>query len=415
MNKSNISDTFDNIILNSKAYNYLKLHYNIGRKFNIGSINRFTPVKSDDKKTRVTLILPRFRKSDVFGGISTSIKFGLDLAEYLGADFRILVQSNETYGRDTYELDGFSHNSENKGLFFMGESRKIKVRKNEIFIAVFWTSAYILPSILKWEKKVYGRINPFVYLIQDFEPGFFRWSTEYCLAESTYRNCPENIIAVYNSKELYCYFKNNGYKFHDNLYFTPYLNDRLRKYLFDKPQVKRKKQIIFYGRPGTARNAFEIVSYSLKLFSEKYKNASEWTIKGLGENFGSLKLKNNIVRSCGKLSLDEYAACMKESYAGISLMISPHPSYPPLEMAAFGVQTITNSFVCKDLSSFSKNIHSLDICTAENIEKELEKICDGYYKGLQSSIMDKDNDYIKGEDFDKCIIALSRILKETIC
>ena len=51
--------------------------------------------------------------------------------------------------------------------------------------------------------------------------------------------------------------------------------------------------------------------------------------------------------SAGKLSLQAYGALLNQCAIGISLMLSPHPSYPPLEMAHSGILTITNSFAEK--------------------------------------------------------------------
>jgi hypothetical protein len=41
-------------------------------------------------------------------------------------------------------------------------------------------------------------------------------------------------------------------------------------------------------------------------------------------------------------------------------MVSPHPSYPPLEMASLGMLVLTNRFGTKDLSTWHANIASLD-------------------------------------------------------
>ncbi|MFO8162944.1 MAG: hypothetical protein R6T98_00230, partial [Desulfatiglandales bacterium] len=67
-----------------------------------------------------------------------------------------------------------------------------------------------------------------------------------------------------------------------------------------------------------------------------------------------------------------------ESAIGISLMISPHPSYPPLEMAHFGVLTITNSFANKDLSQWHQNIISIDILTPQNLCNTLVRAMEKY-------------------------------------
>ena len=50
------------------------------------------------------------------------------------------------------------------------------------------------------------------------------------------------------------------------------------------------------------------------------------------------------LRSVGKLDLTEYATLLRGSAIGISLMISPHPSYPPIEMAHMGMLVLTNRF-----------------------------------------------------------------------
>jgi hypothetical protein len=53
-------------------------------------------------------------------------------------------------------------------------------------------------------------------------------------------------------------------------------------------------------------------------------------------------------------------------------MVSPHPSYPPLEMAYAGIKTITNRYSYKDLSQRSHFLTSIDIPTPELIAQALE-------------------------------------------
>jgi len=53
-------------------------------------------------------------------------------------------------------------------------------------------------------------------------------------------------------------------------------------------------------------------------------------------------------------------------------MLSPHPSYPPLEMAHSGILTITNSFAEKNLSSWHDNIYSLSRLAPEELAKAIE-------------------------------------------
>jgi hypothetical protein len=75
------------------------------------------------------------------------------------------------------------------------------------------------------------------------------------------------------------------------------------------------------------------------------------------------------------LSLEAYARLLQETAVGVSLMISPHPSYPPLEMAHFGALTITNGFAPKDLAAWHDNIISLDHATPEALAEALATQC----------------------------------------
>ena len=63
-------------------------------------------------------------------------------------------------------------------------------------------------------------MKPVVYFIQDYEPGFYPWSSRYLMADSTYRS-ELPMIAIFNSKLLYDFFKSNGYKFEQEYYFDP--------------------------------------------------------------------------------------------------------------------------------------------------------------------------------------------------
>lgn len=100
--------------------------------------------------------------------------------------------------------------------------------------------------------------------------------------------------------------------------------------------------------------------------------------------------------SVGKLSIEEYAKVLRESYAGVSLMVSPHPSYPPLEMAVFDVKVITNSFRNKDISGFSENIVSIDNATPVKIAKQLKSFCDDYHTTVKHQVTNEE--YVKGTD-----------------
>ena len=199
------------------------------------------------------------------------------------------------------------------------------------------------------------------------------------LADATYKNeYPQ--IAVFNTRLLQEYFHNNGYQFAWEFAFDPVLNGQLKSCLDQLgTSIQKKKQILVYGRPGTERNAFKLIVAALRRWVEQQQDIEEWTILSAGEQHAKVDLgRGKYLQSVGKLTLQEYAKTLEESYAGISLMASPHPSYPPLEMSVFGVKVITNTFANKDLKDFNSNIVSLNNISPSHIAKELKKICDNY-------------------------------------
>ena len=384
-------------------------------RFTISSLNQFMPIKTQDNRVRLNIILPTLRATRVFAGISTALSFFLLLSERFDC-CRIIIMSNEAYSaKQTYSVPGFVHGTEGKRtIVFANESLKLPVGKNDIFMFTSWKTAYTFLQVFEWQRKCYDlEDRKAIYLIQDFEPGFFAWSTEYAIAESTYRTLSNAIIAVYNSKELADYFHDNRYSFGIERYFRPALNKKLAEMLVERDDgADREKRILIYGRPSEARNAFEIIRYSLELWSNTYPTAKDWEIVSLGESFDTIELSNNRIVSKGKVTLEEYARYMKSSYVGISLMISPHPSYPPLEMSTFGVRTITNTFANKDLGSFNDNIISIDRCEPRYIVDTLTKVCDEY-ESVKTCIADKP-DYIYGKDFSRCAEEVAVMIEDML-
>ena len=339
----------------------------------------------------------------VFAGISSALSFFSKLAGETDR-CRIIVISNEEHNKETtYEIEGYSDDpNAPKTLFFASNGKVIPVSRNDVFVFTSWKTAIAFIPVLKWQMETFGLKNrKAAYLIQDFEPGFFAWSTEYVLADSTYLEMPESIIAIFNSKQLYDFFKLHNYSFAYEAFFTPSLNIELKKRLLENAEknAKRKKQILIYGRPSELRNAFEIIRYSLEKWSRSYQKAKDWEIISLGEGFEDIELPNNKIVSKGKVSLDEYAEYMLNAYAGISLMVSPHPSYPPLEMSTFGVRTINNQFENKDLSSFNDNIISIKSCSPDLIVSELTRICDEY--DTFDNKMSLNKAYLEDSDMEK--------------
>ena len=216
-----------------------------------------------------------------------------------------------------------------------------------------------------------------VYLTQDYEPDLFGGSSDFLSAQSTYAP-PTPVFAVINTKILFDYFDDQQHKFDREYYFDPKLNSVLRSKLpEDGRQPPKKKQILIYGRPWHARNAFGLIEGGLREWRSRYPHAQDWEILSAGSTHQDIDLGGGVlIKSVGALPIDEYAQVLRDSSVGVSLMVSPHPSYPPFEMAHFGLWVITNNFANKNLTALHDNFLSPNNCTPSTIADLVITACE---------------------------------------
>ena len=340
----------------------------------------------DSNKMRLNLLVPSLDKKHVFGGISTALDIFSTLVSQWNCDARIIVTDHPYDKKGSVNLEGFIYDQSDvyheKQIVSVAEKTEddIYIGKNDIFMATAWWTAYIIESIIYWQSNQYKTDQvPFIYLIQDYEPGFYSWSSHYLMADSTYKSeIPK--IAIFNSKELMDFMQSKSNNFKKQFYFEPKLNKTLLTYLkTNKDNIRKEKKVVLYGRPTVARNAFTLVVMALRLWSKTQPDIEDWEIISMGEDHDDILLENNaVIKSTGKMSLEKYAETLSTAYMGISLMVSPHPSYPPLEMSTFGIKTITNTFENKDLSSFNDNIISLTVCNDSTIANALSQLANKF-------------------------------------
>lgn len=350
------------------------------------TLSPVTYIKSNsDNGYRINLVVPNLNSAKYFGGIATALRFAAALADKMNARIRVIGEELfDTSNMPQFkEYEFFYADDENTNKRVVSKYRdsagkKICVEKNDIFIMTYWTTMYKYKTVYDFQKETFGYGNDIIYLIQDFEPSFFKWSAYYLLAESTYKE--DHTIAVFNTEGLMKYTNRLGYRFTKQFYFEPQLNGTMRDRLFQKDNIKRKNKLIIYGRPRNARNCFPLIIEALKRVVEKSDEAKEWEFISIGIKHKNWNLGNGVMlRSEGKLPLDKYCEILKEAKVGVSLMCSPHPSYPPLEMAAYGVHTITNGFVDKGINGSTNNLIVLDKITIESLADTILEQIENYH------------------------------------
>jgi len=319
-------------------------------------------------------MLPSINARHYFGGIHTAVQLYRALGKYFPATRIVLVDSAPDVAAlkrfdDHTLMDSAGDSTASHQIIAFNDryGRTIPVSENDCWLTTAWWTTYSAQRLAAWQKQQFGHAGRLINLIQDFEPGFYPWSSQSALALSTYR--PDQDVAVFNTHLLASYFELQGLVYRSRFVFEPTINNGLRQPLADvraNPQP-RKRRMVVYARPSTPRNAFELLCEALRVWGWSDPASARWEVVAAGELTADLDIGPFTLRALGKLDLPAYAQLLATSAVGVSLMISPHPSYPPLEMAAFGMSVVTNRFANKDLASFSPNIYHVDQFSPEVI------------------------------------------------
>lgn len=349
----------------------------------VPELHRVAPRRAaagDERGPRLNLLLPNLNPGRTFGGARTA----LDLFDVLAERFprRRIVTFTPLSEAGLAGLPGFRRvepaedAADDRQVVDLprGEAATLAVGPDDLFLATFWTTAELAIRIARWQAAEFSQpIRSFAYLIQDFEPGFYPWSAQSELARGAYAGQVPT-IAVFNTSLLRDYFEGAGITFAGEFTFEPRLAAALRPFL-DEPPRQRQRRIVVYGRPETPRNAFPLIVDGLRAWAANDPKATDWTVESAGRSHSPIDLGGGRrLRSLGKLDLDAYGRLLRESGVGLSLMISPHPSYPPLDMAHLGMLVATNRFAAKDLSTWHQNIRSIESLSADGIAAALSDL-----------------------------------------
>lgn len=237
---------------------------------------------------------------------------------------------------------------------------ELRFGAGDVPFASWWPTAHLAHAALG-----VVRAREFVYLIQDFEPGFYPWSTKYALAAATYA-LP--IRAIVNESLLLDHLRNERIGIFGEpdlggraVAFTPAVDRDLFARRDREPGAPRR--LTFYARPRNPRNLFELGLAALRAaHAAGAFDGAPWEFRAVGQDLPTLPLApGHVLRPVPWLAYPDYAAFLAESDVLLSLMLSPHTSYPPLEMAVAGGLVVTNTFGVKTqaaLQAISPAIHA---------------------------------------------------------
>lgn len=218
---------------------------------------------------------------------------------------------------------------------------------NDVFIATAWWTAQAIKEVL---PQFF--VRQFVYIIQDFEPNLHAPSSNYVLALETYGM---DIMPIFNTSLLRDHFLSEGVGIFKDwaapappLCFEPAVD---RKSFFPERKANDgKKRLLFYARPDAPRNLLELgVAALMRCIEQGGCDPDEWEFYSVSSGTGVACRPVLLLPPATTLEFlplptyELWAQEMRKTDVVLSLIWSPHPSYPPLEGAACGAWVVTNT------------------------------------------------------------------------
>ena len=354
--KEQIKNNDSNLALNAKYQNKYDISATLRNRFVlIGDLKTyFLP---DTSAVRINIITDSISKGSLYGGVGTALILAALLANKLNANLRIVTRTERVKSSDLdqfFSLYGIIIKNEITFHFspLSNAENELFFTENDLFITTsWWTTAAAIKNLPN---------NKIIYLLQEDERMFYPFGDDRIRCEEIMRN--NNIRYIVNTKLLFDHLKNDGFEniTAQGFWFEPAFPASI--YRPAARDVKSKRKFFFYARPNNLRNLFylgiDVIEHAITL---GILNLQDWDIIMVGSGIPP-------VLFCGgyapiiyeNLPWAEYATLIGKVDVGLSLMYTPHPSYPPLDLVASGAVVVTNRYANKiDLRSYSGNL----ICT----------------------------------------------------
>jgi len=246
-------------------------------------------------------------------------------------------------------------------IYRFDRSEPVEVNPHDHFIATNCWSAHIAHHAVRALGK-----ERFIFMIQEYEPYFSAMNSVSALFQQAYE-FPH--FGLFSTNFLHDFFRERRI----GVFAEPHgernagvFQNAIHRFSPSRERLTRKhKQLLFYARPEdhAARNLFELGMLALvALVSYPRFDWSNWKFRGIG----SITVGQNLELAPGvpieilpKMSLQDYIDILPNFDVGLSLMLTPHPSLVPLEMASAGMCTVTNTFANKTpdrLRAISSNL-----------------------------------------------------------
>ena len=321
--------------------------------------------------SRVTMITDTIKEGAVYGGVGTAMIMSALIAENQQRRLRIVTRiqtpqpSNLDHVLSTY---GVMLTRDPEFVFapFYDRRHEMDIFDDELFVTTsWWTTAAAMASVAH---------ESVLYLLQEDERMFYPYDDERLRCAQVLEST--SIRYVVNTRLLYDHLVGSGMEHlqKTGMWFEPAFPASV---FHPRPRaVTGKRRFLFYARPNNVRNLFyfgvDVIEQAVR---RSVLDLEDWDIVLVGKDIPAITFGDGYVpEKHENLAWQRYAELIGSVDLGLCLMYTPHPSYPPLDLAASGAVVVTNRCGNKrDLSGLSRNI------VLGNLEREsmLEAMAEG--------------------------------------
>ncbi|MBP5955743.1 glycosyltransferase [Pseudomonas anatoliensis] len=375
--------------------------------------------------SRVNVLLPQLDPLIMFGGYIACLQF-ISKIQSEGFQVRILLTESDRFDREAVDSKLASNPALQKAVAaaevedITQGTHELVISPGDAFVGYsFWTciKAHHLAKAIGKE---------FIFFLQEYEPIFHPHDSLYAIGSYVYR-LPHKVIFntelladYFRSKQLGVFSRHEGEELEDHYVAFQHALTPTTPPSVEQLAKRETKRLLFYGRPeGHARrNIFEIGILGLKAAIANGVFDSDWEFYGvgtLGPDYDVELGHGRVMKLSGTLPQSDYGKALGEFDIGLSLMLAPHPSILPFEMASAGQVVVTNTYESRTadvLRSISSNIEPCEadpFSIAEALETAVARASDS-----EARIQGASFDWVRDWDdaFNPQVIdKISRILR----
>lgn len=315
---------------------------------------------------RVNLLLAMIDFKYVFGGYLGMFNLALRLRRE-GYRTRIILHERSAWDMDSWRQQIKKYPGittlfdEVEVISRFDRTIPVPVNPQDRFVATNCWAAHIAhETVQALEEK------RFLFMIQEYEPYFLPMNSISALFQQAY-DFPQ--VALFSTALLADFFRREKigvFKQPGGEADAAIFSNAIQKFHPTRETLLRtERRVLVYARPEehAARNLFELGMIALaKLVRDPRVTLDNWSFHGVGsiDRHVNLELAPGVpLQLLPKTSLQDYIDMMPRFDVGLSLMLTPHPSLVPLEMASAGMWAVTNTFANKTseaLSAISSNL-----------------------------------------------------------